>query len=57
MNEYLSPYLCGCRRGFNTQTPLSPLIEKCYINDYGAAILMDISKAFDTISHEPLIAS
>ena len=57
MNEYLSPYLCGCRRGFNTQTPLSPLIEKCYINEYGAAILMHISKAFDTISHEPLIAS
>ena len=60
MNEYLSRYLCGYRKGFNTQTALSSLIEKWkQIIDnkgYGAAILMDLSKVFDTINHELLIA-
>ena len=60
MNEYLSPHLCGYRKGFNTQTALSFLIEKWKkILDgkgYGAAVLMDLSKAFDTINHELLIA-
>ena len=60
MNEYLSPYLCGYRKGFSTQTALSSLIEKWkQILDgkgYGAAVLMDLSKAFDTINHELLIA-
>ena len=53
MYEYLSCYLCSYRKGFNTQTALSSLIEKWkQIIDnkgYGAAILMDLSKAFDTI--------
>ena len=60
MNEYLSPYCNGCRKGFNTQTTLSSLIEKWkQIIDnkgYGAAILMDLSNAFETINHELLIA-
>ena len=60
MNEYLSPYLCGYRKRFNNQTALSSLIEKWkQIIDnkgYGAAILMDLSKVFDTINHELLIA-
>ena len=55
MNEYLSRYLCGYRKGCNTQTALSSLIEKWkQIIDnegYGAAILMDLSKAFDTIKN------
>ena len=46
--------------GFSTQTTLSSLIEKWkQILDskgYGAAVLMDLSKAFDTINHELLIA-
>ena len=60
MDEYLSLYLCRYRKGFNTQTLLSSLIEKCkQIIDnkgYGAAVLMDLSKAFDIISSELLIA-
>ena len=61
MNEYLSHYYCGYRKGFNAQTALSSLIEKWkQIIDnkgYGAAILIDLSKAFDTINHVLLIAN
>ena len=60
MDEYLSPHLCGYRKGFSTQTVLSSLIEKWkqILDDkgYGAAVLMDLSKAFDTINYELLIA-
>ena len=48
-------------KGFNTQTALCSLIEKWNqiidIKGYGAAILMDLSKAFDTINYELLIAN
>ena len=60
MNEYLSPHLCGYRKGFSKQTALSSLIEKWKqildSKSYGVAVLMDLSKAFDTIKHELLIA-
>ena len=60
MNEYLSPHLCGYRKGFSMQTILSSLTEKWKqvldSKGYGAAVLMDLSKAFDTINHELLIA-
>ena len=60
IDEFLSPYLCGYRKGFNTQYALLSLIEKwkktLYDNGYTGAILMDLSKAFDTINHELLIA-
>ena len=60
MNEYVSAYLCGYRKGFNTQTALSFFIEKrkqiIDNKSYGAAIAMDLSKAFDTVNHEFLIA-
>ena len=58
--SYLSPYLCGFRKGFNTQKALLRLIEKWKMtldkSGYAAALLMDLSKAFDTINHELLIA-
>ena len=60
IDKYLSPFLCGYRKGFNTQHALLALIEKWRkILDkkgFGGAILMDLSKAFDTINHELLIA-
>ena len=60
IEKYLSPYLCGYRKGFNTQYALISLIEKWKetldSHGYAGAILMDLSKAFDTLNHELLIA-
>ena len=60
MNSYLTPYLCGYRKRFSTQQALLSLIEKWKIvldsKGYGGAVLMDLSKAFDTINHDLLIA-
>ena len=61
IEEFLSPYLCGYRKGFNAQYALVAMVEKwkeCLDRDGGfaGAILMDLSKAFDTINHELLIA-
>ena len=60
VDEFLSPCLCGYRKGFNTQYALLSLIEKWKKEldnkGYAGAILMDLSKAFDTINHELLIA-
>ena len=57
---YLSTYLCGYRKGFSTQYALISLIEKWKAildkKGYAGAVLMDLSKAFDTINHELLIA-
>ena len=59
INSVLSPYLCGYRKGYNAQSALITLIEKwrCILDKkgYAGAILMDLSKAFDTI-YELLIA-
>ena len=45
--------MCGYRKSFSTQHTLLPLIEKWKkaLDDkgYGGAILMDLSKAFNTI--------
>ena len=60
MNKYLSQNLCGYRKGFSTQTALTMLLEKWKKilddNGYAGAVLMDLSKAFDTINHELLTA-
>ena len=60
INSFLTPYLCGYRKGFSTQQALLSLIEKWKIvldsKGYGGAVLMDLSKAFDTINHDLLIA-
>ena len=60
IGQYLSPYLCGYRKGYNSQYALLSMIEKWKksLDNRGLAggILMDLSKAFDTIDHESLIA-
>ena len=60
MNKHLSQNLSGYRKGFSTQTALAmlPRKRKKVLDDIGCAdaVLMDLSKAFDTINHELLIA-
>ena len=60
MNKYFSQNLCGYRKGFSTQTARTiPLEKRKKIldnNGYTGAVLMDLSKAFDTINHDFLIA-
>ena len=60
INKFLSPYLCGYRKGYSAQQALVSLIEKWKIEldnqGYGGAVLMDLSKAFDTIDYDLLIA-
>ena len=60
IDKYLSPYMCGYRKGFNAQHALVSLIEKWKKSldkhGYAGAMLMDLSKAFDTLNHELLIA-
>ena len=60
MEPYLSPYLCGFRKGYNSQQALLSLIEiwKIFLDNkgFGSAIFMDLSKAFDTLNHDLLIA-
>ena len=52
--------MCGYRKGFSTQYALMALTEKLKksLDDQGFSgiVLMDLSKAFDTLNHELLIA-
>ena len=61
INNFLSPYLCGCRKGFTTQLALLSLIEKWKKvldkKGFGGAVLMDLSKVFNIINHDLLIAN
>ena len=58
--NFLSPYLCGYRKVFNTQHALLTLVEnwrKSLRNKgFSGRILMDLSKAFDNLNHNLLIA-
>ena len=57
---FLVPYLSGFRKGFNKQHALLRLMDTCknysYKKGVVGALLMDLSKAFDCIYHELLIA-
>ena len=59
VNTFHSPYLCGYTKGFSTQHALLSLLEKWKktIDNKGFAegVLMDLSKAFNTLNHELLI--
>ena len=60
MENFLSPYLCGYRKNFNTQQALLALIEhwKKVLDNKGfaGAVLVDLFNAFDTINHDLLVA-
>ena len=60
IDKFLSPYLCGFRKGYSTQHSLIVMLEKWRkALDNGkiaGALLTDLSKAFDCINHDLLIA-
>ena len=60
VEQYLSPYLCGFRKGYSTQYYLIIMLErwKKALNNrkIAGALLTDLSKAFDCLNHELLIA-
>ena len=59
IEKFLSPYLFGFRKGHNTEQCLLNMLEtwkKQLMKKCGGAILTDLSKAFDCINHDLLIA-
>ena len=60
INKYLSPSLFGFRKGHSTEHCLLLMLElwnkALDAKKYAGAILTDLSKAFDTLNHELLIA-
>ena len=60
VEKHLSLYLCGHRNGYCSQYALLAMIEQWKLsldnNGFAVGILMDLSKAVDTINHQLLIA-
>ena len=60
IKSFLSSYLCGYRKDFNSQHALISLIERWRKSldnkGFGGALLMDLFKAFDTLNNDLLIA-
>ena len=57
IKSFLSPYLCGYRKGFNSQISFKEGWWKSLDNNgYRGAVLMDLFKDFDTLNHDLLIA-
>ena len=60
IDKYLSPYFCGFRKGYSTQHCLIVMLEKWRkALDNGklaGALLTDLSKAFDCLNHNLMIA-
>ena len=60
IDKYLSPFLCGFRKGYSTQYCLTLMLERWKkaidSGKLAGGLLTDLSKAFDCINHELLIA-
>ena len=60
VDSFLSKYVGGYRKKFSTEYTLVSMIEKWKAKldkgGYAGGVLMDLSKAFDTINHDLLIA-
>ena len=60
IEDHLYEHMCGFRKKYSTQHALMTLIEKWKkildSQGYAGAIITDLSKAFDTINHELLLA-
>ena len=60
IDKHLSPFLCGFRRGYSTQHCLTVMIDRWQkaidSGKFAGALLTDLSKAFDCLNHELLIA-
>ena len=60
INTKVYTYICGYRKGYNTQYALIALLEEWKQSvdkhGYAGAVIMDLSKGFDTINFELMIA-
>ena len=60
VDNVISPYLCGFRKGYSTQHALLLLMNKINksldLKQKVGLMMMDLSKAFDCISHDLIIA-
>ena len=60
VDNVISPYLCGFRKGYSTQHALLLLMNKMKksldLKQKVGLMMMDLSKAFDCISHDLIIA-
>ena len=60
LNKHFSSYLCGFRKGYSTQYSLIGMLQKWKRaldkSGIAGALLTDLSKAFDCLNHELLIA-
>ena len=60
VSSILSPFLCGFRKGYNAQHALIRLKNKLNMyldnNESIGLLMMDLSKAFDCIPHDLLVA-
>ena len=57
---FFSSYRCGVRKGYNAQQALVRIVEKCKSvldkKGFARTMLMGLSKAFDSLNQELLIA-
>ena len=60
IGNHLSPHLCRYRKEYSTQTALISMLEKWKLSidnkGFAGGVLMDLSKAFDRINHQLLLA-